>query len=188
MEIRSATVTLRPPPRHDRKLPAVTVNVVLATEKDPPDEPAIEWMLLTSEPVETIQDVQLVLEYYTIRWLVEVFFFVLKSGCRIEERRFEHIDRVLSALAVYMIVAWRTLYVCRLGREFPDLDCEAIFEPSEWKAVYKVVTDEWPPQKPPTLQQMIRLVGQLGGYVNRKNRSDEPQFRRQHLDRVATRP
>lgn len=174
VEVRAATVTLRPPYRPDRKLEAVTVNVVLVSEVNPPaDEPAIEWILLTNESVDTAKDVQRVIELYTVRWLIEVFFRVLKSGCRIEKRRFEHIDRVFSALATYMIVAWRTLYVCRLGRQFPDIDCEAVFEPHEWKAVYCVVTGKTPPQSPPSLRETIRLVGELGGYVNRQ-REDEP--------------
>jgi hypothetical protein len=65
------------------------------------------------------------------------------------------------------------MFVCRLGREFPDISCEAVFEPSEWKAVYHVVHQQPTPPKPQTLQEMVRLVAQLGGYVNRP-RSDEP--------------
>jgi hypothetical protein len=102
-----------------------------------------------------------------------VFFRVLKSGCRVEARRFEHIDRLLSCLAVYLIVAWRTLYVCRLGRSCPEISCEAVFEPAEWKSVWKVIHRSTPPSVPPRLGDMVRLVAQLGGYVNRK-RTDPP--------------
>ncbi|NOZ40779.1 MAG: hypothetical protein GXP24_11210 [Planctomycetes bacterium] len=76
-------------------------------------------------------------------------------------------------MAVYLIVTWRTLFVCRLGREFPEISCEAVFEPAEWKSVYHVVHKEPPPPTPPTLQKRVRMVAQLGGYVNRK-RADEP--------------
>jgi hypothetical protein len=106
-------------------------------------------------------------------WHTEVFFRTLKSGCRAEERRFEQIDRQLRCLAVYLIVTWRTLYVCRLGRRCPEISCEAIFEPSEWKAVYHVVQNEPSPAEPPSLGEMVRMVAQLGGYVNRR-RSDPP--------------
>ena len=105
--------------------------------------------------------------------MIEVFFRVFKSGCRVEERRFEHVDRLLPCLAVYLIVTWRTLYVCRLGRSCPDISCEAVFEPAEWKAVYRVVRRETLPRTPPKLGEMVRMVAQLGGYVNRK-RPDEP--------------
>jgi len=174
VEVRAARVTLRPPWRHDRKLSEVTVNVVLVTEIDPPaDDVPVEWMLLTSLPIDTPDEVREVIQYYCVRWMIEVFFRTLKTGCRIEARRFEHIDRFLPCLAVYLIVTWRTLYVCRLGRECPDLSCEAVFEPAEWKAVYHVVHQQPPPAEPPTLSEMVRMVAQLGGYVNR-SRNDPP--------------
>ena len=174
VEVRAARVMLRPPWRHDRKLPKVWVNVVLVREINPPEnEPPVEWMLLTGLPVDTIEQVREVIQFYCVRWMIEVFFRTLKSGCRVEGQLFEQTDRLLPCLAVYLIVAWRTLYVCRLGREFPEISCEAIFEPAEWKSVYRIVRDEPPPEQPPTLKAMVRMVAQLGGYVNRK-RDDDP--------------
>ena len=105
--------------------------------------------------------------------MMEVFFRTLKSGCRAEQRRFEHLDRHWRCLAVYLIVAWRTLYVCRLGRAFPEMSCEALFEPAEWKSVYRVVRNERPPRRPPLLGDLIRMIAQLGGYVDRP-RDDPP--------------
>lgn len=174
VEVRAMTVMLRAPWRHDRKLQDTQVNVVLVSEINPPEGDApVEWILITSLPIDTADAVLLVIQSYCSRWMIEIYFRTLKSCCHIEDLRFEHIDRFERCLAVYMIVAWRTLYAVRLGREFPDLDCEAIFEPDEWRSVYQVVTKEPPPKTPPTLQQMIRMIAQLGGYVNRV-RDDEP--------------
>ena len=174
VEVRAARITLRAPWRHDRKLTDVAINVVLVTEVDPPaDDAPVEWILLTSLPIDNLEQVRSVIQYYCVRWMIEVFFRTLKSGCRVEARRFEHIDRLLPCLAIYLIVTWRTLFVCRLGREFPEISCEAVFEADEWKSVYRVVRQEWPPSTPPTLREMIRMVAQLGGYVNRQ-RPDEP--------------
>jgi hypothetical protein len=174
LEVRAAQVTLRSPWRPDRKLPTITVRAVLAREVEPPaGEDPVEWLLLTSLPIDTVQQVREVVQSYCVRWMVEVFFRTLKSGCRVEQRRFEHIDRVLNCLAIYLIVTWRTLYVCRLSRSIPDSSCETTFEPAEWKSVYHVVRRERPPSHPPTLQEMVRMVAQLGGYVN-KRRDDPP--------------
>ena len=173
VEVRARRVTLRPPHRPDRKLPPVAVNVVLVRELDPPaGESAVEWVLLTDLSIATEADIRGVVEKYGLRWMIEIFFRTLKSGCRVEERRFEHIERHLPCLATYLIVTWRTLYVCRLGRECPEMSSEAVFEPAEWKSIYRVVLGVTP-ATPPPLAEMIRIVAQLGGYVNRK-RTDPP--------------
>jgi hypothetical protein len=170
VEVRAATLTLRSPWRADSKLPPVTVNVVLVREPNPPPgEQPVEWILVTTLPIDTLEQVRAVVAYYCVRWTIEVFFRTLKSGCRIERRRFEHVDRVLPCLAICLIVAWRTLFVCRMGRECPDLDCEAIFEPSEWKAVWVAVHRKRPPRKAPRLSAMVHLIASLGGYIERPN-------------------
>ena len=175
VEVRATTVTLNPPWRPDRKFPPVTVNVVLVREINPPagDEP-VEWILVTTLPINITDNVRNIIQYYTVRWMIEVLFRTLKSGCRVEARRFEHVDRLLPCVAIYLIVAWRTLMVCRMGRSCPDIECEAIFEPEEWKAVYVAIHQRKPPKEPPRLEEMVRLVGQLGGWVNRPNRKDPP--------------
>jgi hypothetical protein len=173
VEVRAVCITLRPPSRRDRQLPPVTVNVVLVRESSPPDgEPPVEWLLLTNLPIDNAEQVCQVVQFYCVRWMIEVFFRTLKSGCRVEERLFEHIDRLLPCLAAYLIVAWRALYLCRLGRSCPDMSCDVIFEPAEWKSVCRVVMGEVP-SKPPKLSEMVKMVAQLGGYVNRK-RDDPP--------------
>ena len=169
MVVRAARVTLRPPWRADRKLPPITLHVVLVSEvSPPPGEEPVEWLLLTSLPIETVEQVRQVIQYSCVRWMIEILFRVLKAGCRVEERLFEYMDRLLTCLAVYVIVAWRTLYVCRLGRSCPDISCEVVFDPAEWKSVWKVVHRQDPPGQPPSLGVFIRLVAQLGGYVDHK--------------------
>lgn len=168
VEIRAQTVTLRPPWRFDRKLTPVTVNVVVVSEVNvPPGEEPIEWVLLTTLPIDTSEQVGTIVAYYCIRWSIEIFFRTLKGGCRIEHRRFEHVDRLLPFVGICLIVAWRTLFVCRMGRACPEIDCEAVFEPSEWKAVWMAVKQEKPPQKPPRLSEMVHCIARLGGYVER---------------------
>ena len=175
VEVRATTVTLRGPARPGSKLPAVTVNVVQVREVNPPpSDVPVEWLLVTSLPIESVEQVREIIQYYAARFMIEVLFHVLKSGCRVEERRFEHIDRMLPCVAVYLIVAWRTLMICRLGRSAPELDCEAIFDPAEWKSVWMTVRGTEPPSRPPKLGEFLRLVAQLGGYVDYPNRKDPP--------------
>jgi Transposase Tn5 dimerisation domain/Transposase DNA-binding len=177
VEVRAKTLTLRPPQRVGQaKLLPTTLNVVLVREPNPPaGEPPIEWILLTTLPIDTPEQVRKIVEYYCVRWWIEIFFKTLKSGCRIEKRRLEHLDRVKPCLALYLIVAWRTLLVCHLGRECPDLDCEALFEPSEWKAVWVATQKKKPPKKVPKLREMVHLIASLGGYIKQKDSEPGPQ-------------
>ena len=170
VEVRAAAVTVRPPYRRSSKLPKVTLNVVLAEETNPSDgaTPA-QWLLVTTLPIDNAEEVQQIVAYYSIRWQIEIYFRTLKSGCRIEDRQFETLERILNCLAVYSIIAWKVMYLIRLGRECPDLDCELIFEPSEWKSVYMTVRQRDPPFVPPSLNEMIRMIASLGGYVMRRS-------------------
>ena len=176
VEIRAVAVTIKAPVAGKHAVRSVTVNAVLVREANPPEgEVPIEWILLTTLPISTVEEVAMIIRYYTVRWMIEIYFRTLKSGCRIEERRFETLDRMLACTAIRLIVAWRTLYVCRLGRSCPDMPCDLIFESSEWQSVWSVTHRGEPlPPKPPPLPQMVRLIARLGGYVDRPNRADPP--------------
>ena len=169
LEIRKATIELCRPVHGDPRLPAtITVNVVLCEEMDPPEgSDAISWMLVTTLEIETDEDVQRVISAYCVRWQIGVYFRTLKSGCRIERRRFEELDRVLNCVAFYSVVAWRLMYVCHLGRECPEIECEVIFETSEWKSVYSILGKELPSAGCPSLNELVRAIARLGGFMDR---------------------
>jgi len=175
-ESRKATVTVRavrtllaPPARPGGKLPPVYVNAILAREENPPEgEEPIEWLLLTSLPIGTFEECCTVVSYYCCRWEIEVYFRVLKSGCKIEELQFEHADRLQVCLAMYMIAAWRVLHVLMVGRQCPELSCEVVFSETEWKAVYVIAKRAPLPQQPPALEVMIPMIAEMGGYLGRK--------------------
>jgi hypothetical protein len=170
VEVRALTLTLDPPDRFDRKLPPVTINVVLIEEPNPPaGQKPVQWILITTLPIDDHEKIQRIIHYYEIRWQIEVYFKTLKSGCRIEERYFERWGPLLNCLKVYTIVAWKLLYLCRLSRQCPNVSCEVVFEPSEWKPVYMTVRRSEPPRTPPTLNEIVRMIASLGGYVIRKS-------------------
>lgn len=170
MEVRARAVTLKAPYRATQKLDNLRLNAVLVEEPTPEDgQVAIQWLLLTTLPIDTAEQVQSIVQHYCIRWQIEIYFRTLKSGCRIQERYFERMDRTWNCLAIYSVIAWQILYLCRLGRECPDLACNFVFTTSEWQAVYAIVHPRKIklPESPPTLNEMIRWVASLGGYVIR---------------------
>jgi hypothetical protein len=170
VSVRAVRVTLRPPRRPDGKLPAVTVNAILVSEEKPPaGEEPIAWLLLTSLPVETFAAVQTVIDYYCCRWEIEVYFRVLKGGCRVEDLQLETSERFEACLALYLIVSWRVLSVLMLGRECPQMRCDAVLTEAEWKSVYQIVGNRKPPSRPPALGEMVEMIAELGGYLGRKH-------------------
>jgi hypothetical protein len=102
-------------------------------------------------------------------WGIEVYFKVLKSGCRVEQLQLEKRERLEPALAFYMIIAWRVLYLTMLGRACPEMPCDTVFADEEWRAVYLVTQRQAPPDEPPSLDTMVRMVATLGGFLNRKS-------------------
>ena len=149
--------------------PAVTVTAVLAREEHPPvGEKAIEWRLLTNRTAETLEQVVELIDWYRRRWLVEVFFRIWKSGCRVEALQLGTLERLERALVIYLIIAWRILYLVTWGRDCPNLPCDVVFDPEEWQAAWIVAHRCKPPETPPTLSAMVRLIAGFGGFLGRK--------------------
>lgn len=167
--LRSVRVALAAPYRCDKVLQPVEVTALLAREEAPPEgvEP-IEWLLLTNLPVETLQAGREKMQWYLCRWQIEVFFRVLKSGCRVEQLQLQTRERLEAALALYLIVAWRVLYLMMVGRNSPQLPCNVVFTTEEWEAVYLVMQRKKPPRQPPPLGEILVLVARLGGFLARK--------------------
>ena len=171
LEVRFAEVTVLPPKTRkvDDRTP-VSAFCVHAIEVDPPEhsEP-IRWMLFTTEAVRNFDDACERIQWYTCRWMVELFFKILKSGCKAEERQLETAERLKRCLALDCIVAWRVLYLTTKGREVPDLPCTVVFEEHEWKGAWAFVHRTTKvPEETPKLQDMVRLLGRLGGHLGRK--------------------
>lgn len=161
-------MTLKPPQRPG--LTALPLWAVLAQEVDvPAGSRPLEWMLLTTLPVTDVDATIEKLKWYAHRWQIEVYHRTLKSGCRIEQRQLGSAARLENCLAIDMVVAWRILYMTRLGRQAPEPPCTVVFEDYEWKALHQYVHPaEALPAEPPPLNSMVRLVGQLGGFLGRR--------------------
>jgi len=162
--VRVARVTLA---RHAGKTHEVTV--ILAREEAPPaGEQPIEWLLLTNEPVTTLDAAVQRIGWYRRRWLMEIFFRIVKSGCRVEALQLATAERLERALVIYLVIAWRILYLMTLGRDCPDLPCDVAFTAEEWRAAWLMTQRHPPPDAPPPLGAMIRWVAGFGGFLGRQ--------------------
>lgn len=168
-----ATRVILLPSQHKKNLPEVATNAVFLEEIEAPEgEEPISWMFLTTLPINTLDEIQFIINLYLSRWGIELFFKVLKSGCKIEELRFQEASRLLACVSIYMVVAWRILYTTFIGRACPEMPCSILFEVDEWQSVYAVTMKARPPEKPPSLSDFMKMVAILGGYRDRK--SDGP--------------
>jgi hypothetical protein len=161
-ELRSQRVTL--PGRA-----GVTLTCVEAYEVDAPAgvKPVI-WRLVTNREAGDAHALIELVDWYRARWEIEMFFNVLKNACRVEALQLSQMERVEKALVLYMVVSWRIARLMRVGRTCPELDASLFFAPDEIHGAH-VLCKKARPKKPPTLNQMIRMVGSLGGFLGRKS-------------------
>lgn len=168
-------VKLSPPDRKRKRTryQIVETNVVIATEINPPaGQQPLEWILLTNIPIESAVNGYEIVKWYLCRWQIEIYFRILKSGCKVEKLQLETKSRFDTCLTIYMIIAWRILYLTLLSRECPDINSDIVFTEEEWKTAYLMMYRRKPPEKPISLRAMIILIAQFGGYLNRKNDGD----------------
>jgi hypothetical protein len=170
--VRVRPVTLLPPRRRSGEgLPPVKLHAILAKEIAPPPEvkEPIRWLLLTTLKVETVEEAAEKIGWYTQRWKVERYHYVLKSGCRVEDLQLEAAERLEKAIALYSVVAWQVLWLTYQARETPEVPCTVIFSEKDWQVLYCLVNNtDKPPKKPPTLKQAVFMLARLGGFLGRK--------------------
>ncbi|MBS0622384.1 MAG: IS4 family transposase [Verrucomicrobia bacterium] len=166
--LKGLTVAIKP---GNKKL-STKINAVMAIEEYPPEgEEALTWVFITNLSIDTFESVLKVIRYYLCRWEVEVFFKILKSGCKIEERQLQTTDRMKALIAIFMVLAWRVMFTMMLGRVCGEMSCDIVFDESEWKAVYKILNRKKAiPEKPPSLREFIAMVAILGGYTQLASR------------------
>ena len=156
-------------PRHLQDKDNIELWVVHAQEKNPPQGvKPLEWCLLTSREITTATDAAQCLADYALRWRIEDWHRVLKTGCRVEDLAHQRLERLERAIAINLVIAWRIMVMTLLGREVPELPAEVMFSEVEI-----LVLGGWASTvtaKPPTtLGEAVLLVARIGGYTNRKN-------------------
>ena len=147
---------------------AIEMTCLMASEVGAPSgNKPVCWRLLTNRQALTLEQARELIEWYRARWEIEMFFHVLKTGCRVEALQLASLPKIERALTLFMVVSWRIARLMRLGRTCPDLPASLMFDPDEIKAAY-VLTNKPPPNAPPSLNDMVRRVAMLGGFLARK--------------------
>lgn len=171
--IQWAEVRMAPPvqaPDNIRARGSLTAWLVRVWEPNPPaDVKPVEWILLSSLPVNSLSDAQERVAWYTCRWLCEDFHQCLKTGCQIERRQFDDARDIQVLLGFAMPIAVRLLQMRQAVRQLPDVLASTLVDPLMVQLLAHRVGVDWQTMR---AQDFWRLVARMGGHLGRK--SDGP--------------
>ncbi len=174
LEIKYEQLYVRPPLGKQDAYPALVLSVIHATESSSPrNRKKIEWKLVTNLPVNSLHDALEKIGWYSLRWKIETFHKILKSGCRIEQSKLRTTERLSKLIAVFCILSWRIFWmtmVCRMNpKQSPRIaltETETMLLDKLSGSARRLIKSE------KCLGQYLFAIARLGGYLARA--SDPP--------------
>lgn len=180
LEVRAKTVTIKPPKRRadaPTKLQEITLNVIIVKEKDPTTEQVLEWILLTTEPIASVDEVRKITRYYELRWRIEDFHKAWKSGSGVEKLRMQYACNLEKMIVILSFLAIRLLQLkeyfepeqITLDENDVCINCEELLTEIEWNVLWKTVEkNKKLPLIPPDAVWAYQAIAKLGGWSNSK--------------------
>jgi hypothetical protein len=174
LKIRYRRIRVLPPIGKQTRYPALTLTVIHAEERGTPkNRKKIDWKLITDLAVQSRKDAIEKLDWYALRWKIEVFHKILKSGCRAEEAKLRTAQRLANLIAVYCILSWRVFWMTMLNRSRPDASPALALTEAEIGLLDHLVKDKGQkPRRQKTLSPYLTKIARLGLYLARA--SDPP--------------
>ena len=174
LDVKFRTINVLPPIGNQKKYPPLTLTYIHAREREEPSgRTRVDWKLVTNLPVRNSKDAVEKLTWYALRWKIEVFHKIMKSGCKAEEVKLRTAERLANLLAVFCIVSWRVFWITMNSRASPGAVPEIALTATEVKILDRLVPDT------PSSKALARglnyyaiKIARLGGYLNR--RGDPP--------------
>lgn len=173
LSVAARSLTIKCPKRHPSQskarrattlVPTIAVNVVRVWEQAPPrGETPVEWVLLTTDPITTEEQILKIVDRYRARWTIEEYFKALKTGCAYESRQLEDHRSMANALAVFAPIACTLLDLRSEARRVPDAPAGAILTKSQIEVLRALGRVPLPEQ--PTLRDALLAVAALGGHI-----------------------
>lgn len=171
LKIRGTSVELQPPLYFKKELSIpMHINVVHVLEVNPlKDEKPVEWILYTTEPIGTAEELERVVDIYNKRWLIEEFFKALKTGCQYEKRQAESYHALLVTLALLVPMAWKLLQIRSLSREEQTRPVSEILS-AQQTSLLQALTPKRRLALKCTAREALFAIAELGGHI--KNNGD----------------
>jgi len=169
LEIRYRQIRVLPPIGKQQRYPALNLHVIHAHERGTPTgRERIAWKLVTDLPVTSRTQAIEKLTWYAMRWKIETFHKILKSGCKVEDARLRTAERLLRLIAVFCVLSWRIFWMTMINRSASNVPASAVFTSTEQRLLDHLVPDR--PQdrgRKKLLSIYLTKVARLGGYLAR---------------------
>jgi hypothetical protein len=169
LEIRYRRIRVLPPIGKQKQYPELMLTVIHAQERGAAKgRERIDWKLITDLPVRSRDEAIEKLKWYSMRWKIETFHKILKSGCKAEESRLRTAQRLTNLIAVFCILSWRIFWLTMMNRAVPHASPTLAFTALEIRLLDQLakVKDRQRPQTKSVSTYLIRIA-RLGGYLAR---------------------
>jgi hypothetical protein len=169
LELKWKRIQVLPPIGKNKQYPELTLTVIYAQERtSPKGRERIDWKLITNLPVRSRKDALQMLNWYALRWKIETFHKILKSGCKAEEPRLRTAERLVNLISSFCILAWRIFWMTMINRSSPEEPPTTALTDIEIKLLDRLIQDKIAqPQSNRSLSTYIVKLARLGGYLAR---------------------
>ena len=148
LEIRYRRILVNPPIGKHKRYPTLSLTVIYAQERGKAkDRDPIDWKLVTDLPVTNRYEAIEKLDWYSMRYKIETFHKVMKSGCKAEESKLRSDERLTNLMAIFCIIAWRVFWLCMINRISPDSTAKTVFTETEMRLLDHLISVKNPSQK-----------------------------------------
>ena len=169
LELRYRRILLRPPRAKQSRYRPIWLTVLHATERGKPrDREPIEWKLVTDLPVNSRAQAIEKLRWYALRWKIERFHKILKSGCQAEQSKLRTAERLVNLLAIYSILSWRIFWLTMISRVDGATNIKLAFTPVEIDVLNRMDRKRCSTRSVLRLRDGLKLLAMLGGYLARR--------------------
>jgi hypothetical protein len=168
LELRYRRMLVLAPVAKQKDYGPLELTVIYAEERGmPKGRERISWKLLTDLPVRSCEEAIEKLQWYALRWKIELFHKILKSGCRVEESRLRTAPRLVNLIATCCIVAWRIFWLTMINRSQPDAAPTVALTQLELQLLDQLAPNRTASDQPHALSHYIIKIARLGGYLAR---------------------
>src|SRR3984957_8760461 len=168
LEIRYRRIRVLPPTYKQKMYPPLMLTVLHATERDPPKgRDPIDWELVTDLPIRSRKEAIEKLNWYAMRWKIETFHKILKSGCKAEDVKLRTAERLVNLIAILCLLSWRVFWMTMLNRTRPKAPPQMAFTPTEIYLLDQLVRDSTGAAPGNPLSLYLTKLARLGGYLAR---------------------